>query len=103
MKWPRTTQSAYAAIVADETRTPEQNKLMWALLGEIAEHFDSRHAWKDFFLRRLGHAHSSTLTVEQFTMLIELIVSWGMRNGVQFRHLEAQDDQAQEDRGEDRR
>jgi len=103
MSWPLTTQSAYAAIVADEQRTPEQNRLMWALLADIAEQFDSRHAWKDFFLRELGHEHSSTLTKQQFTALLEYIVSWGTRNGVEFRHLGDSYEQTGEDRGEDRR
>lgn|SRR5262245_41369419 len=92
-------------------RTLEQNALMWALLGDIAEqkqHMGQRYSpdqWKVLFLHALGqqvqflpaldgsgwvpygHQRSSTLSKKQFTDLIETIVSWGISNGVQFRHL----------------
>jgi len=93
--------------VGEETRRDRQNRLMWPLIEDLRQQLpDMRVFSKDQvklrFLDALGEEmaylpklegagffpvgqHSSTLTVEQFAALIELIKKYGAERGVVFR------------------
>lgn len=89
-------------------RTKDQNALMWSLLTQIAQqkkHMDRYYTteqWKTLFMHALGQEidmlpsldgstfvpvgfQSSQLTKDQMHDLLELIVSWGLQNGVSFK------------------
>jgi len=88
-------------------RTLDQNALMWAMLGDIAE--QKKHLgrsyntdqWKCIFLHALGREtqfipalagkdfipygqRSSDLSKEEMSELIDFMHAWGTENGVQF-------------------
>lgn len=88
-------------------RTPEQNKLMWSLLGQIADQVEwygeklSDYDWKDILTASLRNhrvvpgidagtvvalgMRTSRMTKERMTELIELIIAFGTEHGVAFR------------------
>lgn len=91
----------------DDPRTTAQNRLMWALLTDISDqvrHCGDKYepeAWKACFMKALGLKlqfmpsldgqsvvavgyHSSKLSKEKFSELIELIYSEGAQRGVNF-------------------
>lgn len=86
-------------------RSLDQNSKMWAMLTEIATQLTwhgQRYApddWKDYFMHALRKArwmpseeggmvpigmHTSDLTTEEFSDLLEIITEFGTRNGVKF-------------------
>lgn len=87
-----------------ETRRDAQNRLLWKLIAIIQEQVPETHGFsaedmKLRFMNCLGTElrflpelegqgmfpvglRSSTLTVQQFSALIELIYAWGARQGV---------------------
>ena len=91
-----------------DTRTAEQNRLLWPLLDDVAKQVVwhgvklSREDWKLIFLDglqqeirmvpniegtgfvNLGRS-SSKLTKDEFSMLLDLIYAFGAREGVTFR------------------
>ena len=92
----------------DDPRTTAQNKLMWAMLNDIAaqvKHCDEPwepEDWKCAFMRAMGCKirfmpsldgkgvvalgyHSSKLDKEKFSELIETIYDYGAKHGVVFR------------------
>ena len=94
----------YAVTIAEESRTQEQNRLMWPLIADIQSQVPSMQTFsaddiKLRFLHALGTElrflpelegagmfpvgqRSSTLTKAQFTGLIELLFAYGEKNGV---------------------
>jgi hypothetical protein len=88
-------------------RSVDQNAKLWALLGEVSAQVDwygqklSPEDWKDMFTASLRKArvspgidpgsfvvlglHTSDLTKEEFSNLIELIHAFGAEHGVQFQ------------------
>jgi len=98
----------YAVTIAEESRTQEQNRLMWPLIADIQSQVSSMQTFsaddiKLRFLHALGTElrflpelegagmfpvgqRSSTLTKAQFTGLIELLFAYGEKNGVVWSH-----------------
>jgi len=94
----------YVVTIAEESRTQEQNRLMWPLIADIQSQVPSMQTFsaddiKLRFLHALGTElrflpelegagmfpvgqRSSTLTKAQFTGLIELLFPYGEKNGV---------------------
>ena len=90
-----------------ETRSLEQNSLLWAKLGEVSKQAKLRgetldpEDWKTLFLVAMGKemriapaldgngftplgVRSSKLTIEEMSELIDFIDAWGAQNGVVF-------------------
>ena len=96
----------YVMTLAEETRTQEQNRLMWPLIADIQNQVEETKVYaaddmKLRFLNALGKEmrflpelegggmfpvgqRSSTLTKKQFAALIEIIYAWGARHDVQW-------------------
>lgn len=93
--------------LVDAPRTLAQNRLMWRLLGRIAdqlEHCGEHWApedWKCAFLKAMGKTirfmpaldgqgvvaigyHSSKLSKSEMSDMVELIYSYGAEHGVEF-------------------
>ena len=104
-----TASNAYKMIVDKEkqTRTSEQNRKMWAMLGEISEQATLRdqqwtpEQWKAIFMQELGYKvevlptldekswfpcghQSSKMTTAAMAELIELMYAEGTMRGVKF-------------------
>lgn len=117
LRSPRDRDNAIKAIVAApsgarvevkaEKRSLDQNKMMWALLSDVAmqkEHCGRRYTpdqWKCIFMHACGQEvtfipsldgttfipwgqRSSDLSKEEMTNLIEFILAWGVENEVRF-------------------
>jgi hypothetical protein len=88
-----------------QTRTSEQNRLMWAVLTDLSEQVDwygqhlSKGEWKDVLTASLKRqkvvpgldggfvvcgAGTSKMTVAEMTELIELAMAFGTEKGVVF-------------------
>lgn len=98
----------YTVIIGEETRSQEQNRLLWPLIADVQAQVPGMATYSadDIKLRFLhalgtemrflpelegaGHfpvgQRSSTLTKAQFTALIEIIFEFGSRNGVIWSH-----------------
>ena len=96
----------YTVKIAEETRSDEQNRLMWPLIADMQKQIPelgkrSADDCKLQFLHALGQEmrflpelegggmfpvgqRSSTLSKAQFTGLIELMFAYGARHGVQW-------------------
>jgi hypothetical protein len=94
----------YAMALGEETRTQEQNRLMWPLIADLQRGLTEMAPYSadDIKLRFLHHLgqelrflpelegagmfpvgqRSSTLTKAQFSGLIELLFQYGSKNGV---------------------
>lgn len=91
--------------IAPPKRSTDQNKLMWALLSDVARAMPqgrkhTAEVWKDLFCHACGHAvqfemglngqpfpvgfRTSRMTKDQMRDLLEFIMAWGAENGVQF-------------------
>ena len=92
--------------IAAETRRDKQNRMMWPLLADLQQQVPAMATFaaddiKLRFLNALGQEmrflpelegggmfpvgqRSSTLTVQQFAGLIELILAYGAKHGVQW-------------------
>lgn len=97
----------YVVSFKERTRTLDQNALMWALLEDIAEAKPGgrdldKDTWKGIFLFEIGiksrfetnldgdgmvvlPPRSSTLSVSQFSDLIECIYAYGAKHGIVWR------------------
>lgn len=96
-------------------RTQDQNALMWALLTDVSRQLTwhgqtySPDDWKDFLMHQLGRGRwmpaeeggmvpigmrTSDLAKAEFGDLIEVIYSFGARNGVEFSDPKAANDDA---------
>lgn len=94
----------YVVQIGEETRSQEQNRLLWPLIADIQNQAMQGFSADDIKLRFL-HAlgvelrflpelegagmfpvgqRSSTLTKGQFSGLISLLYEWGERNGVKW-------------------
>lgn len=102
----REAPQGYVVTIAEETRTQEQNRLMWPLIADMrAQIADMQmHSAEDIklrFLNALGQEmrflpelegggmfpvgqRSSTLTKKQFSALIEIMFHHGAKNGVRW-------------------
>lgn len=92
--------------IRKERRSNDQNALMWALLSDVSRAKPEGRelvpeVWKSLFMHALDHTQrfemaldgkgvvpvgfrSSRLTKEQMSDLIEVILEYGARHGVQF-------------------
>jgi len=90
-------------------RSPDQNALMWSLLGQISKQVDwygqklSSEDWKDVLTASLRRTRvvpgidagtfvplgmrTSQMTKEEISELLELIYAFGAERGVEFREL----------------
>ena len=98
----------FTAELKRDTRTAEQNALLWPLLEDVAGQVLwhgvtlTKEDWKLIFMDGLQQemrivpniegtgfvnlrGRSSTLTKDEFSQLIELIYAFGAREGVTFR------------------
>lgn len=98
----------YTVIIGEETRSQEQNRLLWPLIADIQQQVPEMATYsaddiKLRFLNALGTEmrflpelegagmfpvgqRSSTLSKQQFTALIELLFAFGERNGVRWSY-----------------
>lgn len=112
----RAAPDGYVVEVKPETRSLEQNALLWPLLDEISRQVDwygqklTREEWKDVFTAALRKQKAvpgldggfvvcgqstSKMGKRMFSELIELIYSFGAERGVEFREsIYAEDDQS---------
>ncbi len=96
----------HCVAIGEETRSQEQNRLMWPLIADIQAQVPDAASFsaddmKLRFLHSLGQEmrflpelegsgmfpvgqRSSTLTKAQFTALIELMFAYGARHGVKW-------------------
>lgn len=96
----------YVCAIGEETRTQEQNRLLWPLIADIQAQVPSMQPFsaddiKLRFLNALGielrflpelegagmfpvGQRSSTLTKRQFSGLIELLFAYGAKHGVRW-------------------
>jgi len=106
-RWAHQTAEGTVVTFRKKSRSTEQSAKMWAMLGEVAAQVDwygqklEAEDWKDVFTASLRHArvvpgidkgtyvplgmHTSTLTVEEMTNLIELIYAFGAEHNVIFK------------------
>jgi len=97
--WARNVDAGTVVTFRKKSRSTEQSAKMWAMLGEVSEQVEWYGAkldtddWKDVFTASLRHArvvpgidkgtyvplgmHTSTLTIEEMSNLIELIYAFG--------------------------
>ena len=98
--------TGYCVAIGEETRSQEQNRLMWPLIADIQAQVPDTATYsaddmKLRFLHSLGQEmrflpelegggmfpvgqRSSTLSKSQFTALIELMFAYGARHGVRW-------------------
>lgn len=98
--------AGYVVKIAAETRRDAQNRKLWPMLQDLVQQVPecagfSKDDMKLRFLNALGvemnflpslegqgmfpvGMRSSTLTVQQFAGLIEIIYAWGSKHGVQW-------------------
>ncbi|MDR6818454.1 hypothetical protein J2X76_003631 [Neorhizobium sp. 2083] len=106
-RWARNVEAGTVVTFRKKSRSTEQSAKMWAMLSEVAEQVEwygqklDAEDWKDMFTASLRHArvvpgidkgtyvplgmHTSTLTVEEMSNLIELIYAFGAEHGVVFK------------------
>lgn len=113
----------YAVAIGEETRSQEQNRLMWPLIADIQAQVPETAVYsaddmKLRFLHALGQEmrflpelegsgmfpvgqRSSTLSKAQFTALIELMFAFGAKHGVRWsaKSLETQNTVSTKGRG----
>lgn len=97
--WARNVEPGTVVTFRKKSRSTEQSAKMWAMLHEVAEQVEwygqkiDAEDWKDMFTASLRHArvvpgidkgtfvplgmHTSTMTIEEMTNLIELIYAFG--------------------------
>lgn len=104
-RWLDRAPSGMRVEFKEAKRTQDQNALMWALLTDVARQLTwhgqtySPDDWKDFLMHQLGRGRwmpaeeggmvpigmrTSDLSKAEFGDLIEVIYSFGARNGVEF-------------------
>lgn len=98
--------TGHVVTIREETRTQEQNRLMWPLIADIQNQVEETKVYaaddmKLRFLNALGKEmrflpelegggmfpvgqRSSLLSKPQFSALIEIIYAWGARHDVQW-------------------
>lgn len=105
--WARNVEAGTVVTFRKKSRSTEQSAKMWAMLHEIAEQVEWYGAkleaedWKDMATASLRHArvvpgidrgtyvplgmHTSTMTIEEMTNLIEFLYAFGAEHGVVFK------------------
>ncbi|MNQ67170.1 NinB protein [compost metagenome] len=108
--------AAFVMEIREPTRSDEQNRALWSLLGQIQKarpvhngvQMDTE-TWKCLFMHALGREvrfvptldgssmlplglRSSKLTKREFSDLIELILAWCAVNEVEVQHFDAAND-----------
>lgn len=105
--WARNVETGTVVTFRKKSRSTEQSAKMWAMLHEVAEQVEwygqkiDAEDWKDMFTASLRHArvvpgidkgtfvplgmHTSTMTIEEMTNLIELIYAFGAEHNVIFK------------------
>jgi hypothetical protein len=102
----------YAVDIKEAKRSDEQNKALWGLLNQIARQRPTHNGvkmdaelWKCVFMNALGAEmrmipnldgdgyfplghRSSQLTVSEFSALLELMLAWTAREGIQIKHFD---------------
>lgn len=111
--WARNVDLGTVVTFRKKSRSSEQSAKMWAMLHEVAEQVEwygtkmEAEDWKDCFTASLRHArvvpgidkgtfvplgmHTSTMTIEEMTNLIELIYAFGAEHNVIFKAPKEQD------------
>lgn len=111
-RWAQQTSEGTVVTFRKKSRSTEQSAKMWAMLGEVAAQVDwygqklDAEAWKDVFTASLRHArvvpgidkgtfvplgmHTSTMTIEEMSNLIELVYAFGAEHGVTFKEPQEQ-------------
>lgn len=96
----------YVVTIREQTRTGEQNDMLWSLLSDISRAKPegrkwTPETWKCAFMHSLGHQvqfcegldnsgpfplgfRSSKLNKQQFSDLLETVLEYGARHGVVF-------------------
>lgn len=99
----------FCAVIGEQTRTSDQNKLMWGMLRDVSQavvYYGRKRSdadWKNIFTAALSRADvvpgldgrsivqlgrsTSEMTTSEMAALIELILEYGNQNGVTFRNL----------------
>lgn len=107
IRWARNVELGTVVTFRKKSRSTEQSAKMWAMLHEIAEQVEWYGAkleaedWKDMATASLRHArvvpgidrgtyvplgmHTSTMTIEEMTNLIEFLYAFGAEHGVVFK------------------
>ena len=94
--------------IKKETRSNEQNRLMWSALGDISKqvnwhgHWLTKEEWKDLLTASLKQqktvpgteggfvvlgASTSKMTVSEMSELLELALAFGAQHGVTFNDV----------------
>lgn len=106
-RWARNVEAGTVVTFRKKSRSTEQNAKLHAMLGEVSAQVEwygqklDLDDWKDMFTASLRHArvvpgidkgtfvplgmHTSTLTIEEMSNLIELIYAFGAEHGVVFK------------------
>lgn len=114
--WARNVETGTVVTFRKKSRSTEQSAKMWAMLHEVAEQVEwygqkiDAEDWKDMFTASLRHArvvpgidkgtfvplgmHTSTMTIEEMTNLIELIYAFGAEHNVIFKDPKQDPDDA---------
>ena len=101
----RNLQDGYEVVIRQPTRTRNQNKKLWAMIGDVAVvrpdgRLHSAETWKCLFMHALGHEvrfetglngepfpvgfRSSRLSKAQMADLITFVAEYGDRHGVRW-------------------
>jgi hypothetical protein len=111
--WARNVEVGTVVTFRKKSRSSEQSAKMWAMLHEVADQVEWYGAkleaedWKDMATASLRHArvvpgidrgtyvplgmHTSTMTIEEMTNLIEFLYAFGAEHGVIFKDPKEQD------------
>lgn len=108
--------AGYACDIKESKRSDEQNRALWGLLNQIARQRPTHNGvkmdaelWKAVFMNALGAEmrmlpnldgngffpigyRSSQLTVSEFSALLEVMLAWTAREGLEIRHFDAAED-----------
>lgn len=105
----------YVADIHESKRSDEQNRALWGLLNQIVRQRPTHNGvkmdaamWKAVFMDALGNEtayapkldgpgyfpigqRSSQLTVSQFRDLLELMLAWTAREGLEIKHFDGEE------------
>jgi hypothetical protein len=104
--------AGYAVDIKEAKRSDEQNRALWGLINQIQRQRPSHNGvrmdadlWKAVFMQALGVEmkmlptldgdgffpighRSSQLTVSQFRDLLEIMLAWCAREGLEIKHFD---------------
>ncbi|MDQ0319998.1 hypothetical protein QO002_002136 [Pararhizobium capsulatum DSM 1112] len=106
-RWAQNVDPGTVVTFRKKSRSSEQSAKMWAMLNEVSDQVEwygqklDAEDWKDVFTASLRHArvvpgidkgtfvplgmHTSTLTIDEMSNLIELIYAFGAERSVVFK------------------